>query len=398
MSSIPAFPPLKTASPLRSASEGRILEYLEREFLSLSHVDGVRLPPVRSLATQLGVVPSAVYNTYRRLQNEGVVVSTVGRGTFLKPRGSRSRHAAGRVCIALSVVGEIPLAQGMWGATIVNHLLSAAAQSSQRVSILPLSCQSTDHQAKADLLIAEADDVDALIIFPTSSKEDSLLSRRLDVVYSSRNKPILHLNAPGFQSTENFVSADYFGSSQLVARSWLETGRRKIAFMAPAFPTVSTLQRMMGLNAAIMDFPDAAPLRCVYSSDVTELAGAQAAQSLLESGAPIPDAIFAFGDLLARGALGVLEENGISVPEKVSLVAGTGIACLAGELSATTQPLERIASELISMALASLSLGGRRMPGIFIPAPFVAGRTSRAEETIVCNALQTSSSDTAAQP
>lgn len=44
---------------------------------------GDRLPPVRILATQLGINPNTVAKSYRILESDGCIYSTVGRGTFL---------------------------------------------------------------------------------------------------------------------------------------------------------------------------------------------------------------------------------------------------------------------------------------------------------------------------
>lgn len=44
---------------------------------------GDRLPPVRTLATELGINPNTVAKSYRILESDGYIYSTVGRGTFL---------------------------------------------------------------------------------------------------------------------------------------------------------------------------------------------------------------------------------------------------------------------------------------------------------------------------
>ena len=44
---------------------------------------GDKLPPVRILATQLGINPNTVAKAYRELESQGYIFSTVGRGSFL---------------------------------------------------------------------------------------------------------------------------------------------------------------------------------------------------------------------------------------------------------------------------------------------------------------------------
>ena len=42
-----------------------------------------KLPPVRSLATELGINPNTVQKAYKMLEKDGYIYSTVGRGSFV---------------------------------------------------------------------------------------------------------------------------------------------------------------------------------------------------------------------------------------------------------------------------------------------------------------------------
>lgn len=42
-----------------------------------------KLPPVRILATELGINPNTVQKAYRMLEKDGYIYSTVGRGSFV---------------------------------------------------------------------------------------------------------------------------------------------------------------------------------------------------------------------------------------------------------------------------------------------------------------------------
>lgn len=45
---------------------------------------GAQLPTVRELAAELIINPNTVARAYRELEREGIIESTVGRGTFVK--------------------------------------------------------------------------------------------------------------------------------------------------------------------------------------------------------------------------------------------------------------------------------------------------------------------------
>ena len=42
-----------------------------------------KLPPVRILATELGINPNTVQKAYKMLEKDGYIYSTVGRGSFV---------------------------------------------------------------------------------------------------------------------------------------------------------------------------------------------------------------------------------------------------------------------------------------------------------------------------
>ncbi|MGN0383645.1 MAG: GntR family transcriptional regulator [Eubacterium sp.] len=43
----------------------------------------MQLPPVRTLATELGINPNTVSKAYKMLETDGYIYSTVGRGSFI---------------------------------------------------------------------------------------------------------------------------------------------------------------------------------------------------------------------------------------------------------------------------------------------------------------------------
>jgi DNA-binding LacI/PurR family transcriptional regulator len=55
-------------------------------------------------------------------------------------------------------------------------------------------------------------------------------------------------------------------------------------------------------------------------ADFSEQGGADAAQRLLASGEPLPDALFVASDLMARGVLRVLRGAGVRVPDDVAVI------------------------------------------------------------------------------
>ncbi|MFJ5271011.1 LacI family DNA-binding transcriptional regulator [Streptomyces sp. NPDC088358] len=86
--------------------------------------------------------------------------------------------------------------------------------------------------------------------------------------------------------------------------------------------------------------------------DWTREQGYEAVRELLEGDGPLPDAIFAFNDALAVGALRALDASGVRVPEDVAVVGIDAIQ----ESAYTHPPLTSIAPDLDAIAERSLVL------------------------------------------
>ena len=83
-------PNSELATPLFEQLRRRILELADDGALPVGH----RLPPVRALATELGVAPHTVARAYRELEEAGVVVTAGRAGTSIAPRGEREEELA----------------------------------------------------------------------------------------------------------------------------------------------------------------------------------------------------------------------------------------------------------------------------------------------------------------
>lgn len=61
----------------------QIIEYLKMAILSGRYRDGDRIPPVRELAVLLRINPNTVAKAYKIMQEEGMLASRPGGGSFI---------------------------------------------------------------------------------------------------------------------------------------------------------------------------------------------------------------------------------------------------------------------------------------------------------------------------
>ncbi len=139
-----------------------------------------------------------------------------------------------------------------------------------------------------------------------------------------------------------YVDADNRGGAREAVRYLVSLGRQRIAHIAGPHDQTSAVDRLDGYRDVLM--LDADP-ELVAQGDFTVESGARAMAELLER-RPDLDAVFAGNDLMASGALRVLGERGLRVPQDVALVGFDDMASVA---EATDPPLTTVRQDIEGM-------------------------------------------------
>ncbi|MFF7468936.1 substrate-binding domain-containing protein [Streptomyces sp. NPDC008092] len=201
--------------------------------------------------------------------------------------------------------------------------------------------------------------IDGLILSPLALEAEDLRGRPDDV-------PLVLLGEREYSLPFDHIAIDNVAAARCAVRHLLGRGRTRIAYLGVRTDSVNRPAhlRLDGwraeLAAAGVPAPDGLVVP-VGGWDRDD--GARAMAELLDSGVR-PDAVFAFNDLIAIGAMRVLHERGLRVPWDVAVVGFDDIAegCF-GAVTLTTVSPDKQA--IARMAVASLlrSLAGRAEPG-----------------------------------
>ncbi|MER5530464.1 LacI family DNA-binding transcriptional regulator [Streptomyces sp. NPDC002677] len=201
--------------------------------------------------------------------------------------------------------------------------------------------------------------IDGLILSPLTLEAEDLRGRSGDV-------PLVLLGEREYGLPFDHIAIDNVAAARCAVRHLLGRGRTRIAYLGVRTDSVNQPAhlRLDGwraeLAAAGVPAPDSLVVP-VGGWDRDD--GARAMAELLDSGVR-PDAVFAFNDLIAIGAMRVLHERGLRVPWDVAVVGFDDIA--EGRFGAVTLTTVSPDKQAIArMAVASLlrSLSGREEPG-----------------------------------
>ena len=61
----------------------QLVEQLRRQIVLGGMKAGAAMPSVRQLATELGINPNTIQKAYRRMEEEGMILSVPGKGSFV---------------------------------------------------------------------------------------------------------------------------------------------------------------------------------------------------------------------------------------------------------------------------------------------------------------------------
>jgi DNA-binding LacI/PurR family transcriptional regulator len=241
-------------------------------------------------------------------------------------------------------------------AELAAHLVSAA----ERLGWTVLVDQTGGDNERERLVLDgfRSQLIDGLIISPLATGRHDLVARR-------DTTPMVLLGERVFDGPADHVSIDNVAAARAATEHLLQGGRRRIAVIGEQRRPSSGTARLrlqgyveaLGAAGLSVDADLVAPSESYHRAD-----GAAAMAALLSLPTP-PDALFCFNDLLALGAMRVLHERGLRVPDDLAVVGFDDIED--GRYSTPTLTTirpdkKRIAELAVRLLAEQLEEGGRR--------------------------------------
>jgi DNA-binding LacI/PurR family transcriptional regulator len=235
---------------------------------------------IRKLAKEMGYIPSAVAQSLlsQRTQTIGMVITTTADP------------------FSAQIVGG------------VEQIAQTAGY-----SVFLSSSHNNSEQEMAVVETFQRRRVDAIIV--TSSRAGSLYSSRLDQIQI----PIVLINNQEEGDYLYSVAVDDVHAAQLAVEHLIALGHCRIAYVGAPNRPKSNRRRLAGYRAALEQAgltPDPALILSPVADN--DLERGQSALTLL--GAAKATSVFCYNDVTAIGLLTACRENGITVPQELSVI------------------------------------------------------------------------------
>jgi DNA-binding LacI/PurR family transcriptional regulator len=186
--------------------------------------------------------------------------------------------------------------------------------------------------------------VDALVVASAS------ISSRIADEWRRDARPIVLINRTVLDSPVSTVSCDNADGARKLASLLVETGHRRLAYVAGPQHTSTNREREASFFTHLMD--SGLPLVGRVSTETYSFAEGQRAAR--ESMAVKPDAIFFANDILALGGMETLRhELGLRIPQDVSVVGFDDVAMAAWPSYSLTTVRQPIA-EMVRLTVSSI--------------------------------------------
>jgi LacI family transcriptional regulator len=210
--------------------------------------------------------------------------------------------------------------------------------------------------------------VDGIILLSGHMSDPALAAcaQALPLVLSGR-----HLQGQGLFSLE----FDNQGGAQLATQHLLDLGHRDIAFITGDMRHPDAKARLSGYRRALALSGLKPKRKLELAGSFTEESGRQAVEDLLESRARFT-AIFASNDQMAIGAALALHQQGLRIPQDVSLVGFDDVASASFSFPPLTTVHHPIRELGQCAAAAMLQMLDGKTPDIVLPSPRLVIRES----------------------
>jgi LacI family transcriptional regulator len=214
--------------------------------------------------------------------------------------------------------------------------------------------------------------VDGYIIMPVGLEQAHIV----ELVES--NKPLVFLDRYFTNLNANAVIVDNYSGTYKGTEYLIQNGHRDIAIIQGLPNTSTNTARVRGYREALANHGIPVNERYLVGNDFRKDNGYIETKILLGSDRP-PTAIFTMSDLITLGALEAIYEQGMQIPDDISIIAFDDIdfaPFLKAPLTAVRQPKELMGRVAVKLLIEDIKMRGKSSKQSIVLKPDLVFRES----------------------
>ncbi|MBA0883483.1 LacI family DNA-binding transcriptional regulator [Flavobacterium undicola] len=269
---------------------------------------------IKDIAAVLGLTPSAVskaLNDHPRISDKTkIAVKEAAIQLDYQPNYLSSALRKGKSNLVGVIIPRVN-----------SHFFSSVVENIEKV--LNLNGYNIIMTQSNELYAKECQEIDTLLKIQVDGIIASMANETTDLEYyqkiKSKGTELVLFDRGEEELNVDYVGIDDYKSSHLVIDHLVSQNCKRIAHIAGFKHIRIYKERIRGYKDALEKSGLAAPENWIIESNLRLDDGRRIMQQLLDS-PERPDAVYVAGDIAALGALQVLLENNIKVPEEMALI------------------------------------------------------------------------------
>lgn len=258
--------------------------------------------------------------------------------------------------IASALMGKKTYTIGLLIPDVSNPFFSEIARTvedlahSEGYSVIVCSTDNKDERVEKYIRLLEQKNVDGILIGTGVGNADIL------ALHVEKSFPIVMIARETADIAVHRVLNDDFKGGAIAAEHLLEKGHRKMAVLSEDFNVSSSFERVRGFRFGLFEAGISLDPKNIFACESNIKDGKRVASEILR-GVERPTALFCCNDLLAIGALQAAKEEGLSVPEQLSIIGfdDTILSTVTNPtLTTIAQPMNQMVKMAFDLLIGSL--------------------------------------------
>ncbi|MCE0495683.1 substrate-binding domain-containing protein [Vibrio salinus] len=166
---------------------------------------------------------------------------------------------------------------------------------------------------------------------------------------------LINRNVVGIES--RCIALDNYRGSYMATEYLIRNGHKHIGYLCSSHSIDDAYDRKSGYIAALKDNGIEPEEEYIAYGEPDEQGGELAMSNLIAKNMPVT-AVAAYNDYMAAGGMVMLQENGINIPEEMSIVGfddGYIASCIYPRLTTIKYPIQVMAQEAVKLSLSLVS-------------------------------------------